>query len=103
MLAGNGQPCLGSRGIEIDDEDDDFLDLALDIDRDEFISRILFRWQRPDSIVAGITADTGALAFIIEAAAKLTLTHEQRRHLIERIEIGNKLLIDHAERKMEWA
>lgn len=77
--------------------------LGLDIDRDEFAARLLFRWQRMDTIVAGITIETGALAFIIEAAAGLKLTHDQRAHLIERIEIGNKVLIEHAEKKMEWA
>jgi hypothetical protein len=46
------------------------------------------------TIFKGVTIDATTLAFIIEAAAHQTLTHEERATLVQRVETLNELLLE---------
>jgi hypothetical protein len=64
--------------------------LHVEIDREEFSARVLAKWSRYN--VERLTLDATTLAFIIEAAAHQTLTHEERATLVQRVETLNELL-----------
>jgi hypothetical protein len=67
--------------------------LGLVIDHKEFKGRALLAWTRGS--VGGITLDEIALASIIESAAHLSLTHDQRQTLRRDIKDVNRRLLAH--------